>query len=138
VCRGELADCLAQNGVPGTFFINGMKLPGRQAMVDKVTGRGHLLANHTQHHLQLTKLSSANLLKEVADTDAIVAAEQPGGPFLIRAPFGAWNGTIAKSLRSARATPTIRRMPRSSSRCWSARSATSSRPPSASPVRLAG
>jgi peptidoglycan-N-acetylglucosamine deacetylase len=96
----ELADYLADKGVPGTFFINGMKVPGRQAMVDKVIGRGHLLANHTQHHLQLTKLSSATVIKEVGDTDAIVRAEQPGGPFLIRAPFGAWNGAIARNINS--------------------------------------
>ena len=97
---GELADYLAANGVHGTFFINGMKVPGRQAMIDKVIGRGHLLANHTQHHLQLTKLSSATVLTEVADTDTIVRAAQPGGPFLIRAPFGAWNGAIARNLNT--------------------------------------
>src|SRR6187401_3192303 len=53
----ELADWLAAKGIKATFFINGKNAPGRQAALDKIVGRGHLLANHTQNHLQLTSLS---------------------------------------------------------------------------------
>ena len=97
---GELADYLAEKGVPAAFFINGSKVPGRQATIDKVVARGHLLANHTHNHLSLPGLSITRLVKEVADTDAIIAAEVPNGPFLIRAPFGAWNGTVARNLNA--------------------------------------
>jgi len=94
----ELADYLAEKGIKGAFFINGMKVPGRQAAIDKIVGRGHLLANHTQNHKQLTSLSSATLIKEIADTDAIIAAAQPQGPWVLRAPFGAWNGNVARNV----------------------------------------
>jgi peptidoglycan/xylan/chitin deacetylase (PgdA/CDA1 family) len=93
----ELADYLAEKGVKGAFFINGMKVSGRQAAVDRVVGRGHLLANHTQNHLQLTK-SSTNVVKEVTDTDSIIAQVQPNGPWVIRAPFGAWNANVARTI----------------------------------------
>lgn len=95
---GELADYLADKGVPAAFFINGIKVPGRQALVDKVINRGHILANHTQNHLQLTRLSSTKIVDEVAKTDAIIVQHQPSGPSLIRAPFGAWNGTVARTI----------------------------------------
>jgi peptidoglycan/xylan/chitin deacetylase (PgdA/CDA1 family) len=98
----ELADFLAQNGVKGAFFINGMKVPGRQAAVDRIVGRGHLLANHTQNHKQLTSLSASRIASEITETDAIIAKVQPQGPWLVRAPFGAWNGTVA---RAVNATP---------------------------------
>ena len=60
----ELAEYLAAEGVHGTFFINGKNVPGRQGAVDTIVGRGHLLANHTQNHLQLTKLSGDKVVKE--------------------------------------------------------------------------
>lgn len=98
----ELADYLAEKGVKAAFFINGMKVPGRQAAVDRVVGRGHLLANHTQNHLQLTKLTPEKVVSEVTATDSIIAQVQPQGPWVVRAPFGAWNASVA---RAVNATP---------------------------------
>jgi peptidoglycan/xylan/chitin deacetylase (PgdA/CDA1 family) len=94
----ELADYLAAQGIKATFFINGMKVPGRQNAIDAIINRGHLLANHTQNHKQLTRLSNTQVVSEVSQTDAIIAAAQPNGPWLIRAPFGAWNGTVARTI----------------------------------------
>ena len=97
----ELADYLAAQGVKAAFFINGSKVAGRQAAVDQVVGRGHLLANHTHNHKQLTKLSAASIIKEIADTDAIISDAQPQGPWVLRAPFGAWNGTVARAVNAS-------------------------------------
>src|SRR4029079_3180630 len=93
----ELAEFLAGQGIRATFFINGKNVPGRQAAIDAVVGHGHLLANHTQNHLQLTKLASAKVLSEVEQTDAFLVRAQPDGPFVLRAPFGAWNGTTTRA-----------------------------------------
>src|SRR5688572_18976586 len=57
----ELAEYLAAEGIKATFYINGMKVPGRQSHIDAIINRGHLLANHTQNHKQLTRLSSTQL-----------------------------------------------------------------------------
>jgi len=97
---GELADYLASKGVKAAFFINGSKVAGRQGAIDKIVGRGHLLANHTHNHKQLTKLSAASIVQEIADTDAIIAAAQPYGPWVVRAPFGAWNGSVARAVNA--------------------------------------
>jgi peptidoglycan/xylan/chitin deacetylase (PgdA/CDA1 family) len=94
----ELADYLADKNIKAAFFINGMKVPGRQSHIDKIVGRGHLLANHTQNHKQLTRLSSSQLISEITETDDIIKAAQPNGPWIIRAPFGAWNGNIARTV----------------------------------------
>jgi peptidoglycan/xylan/chitin deacetylase (PgdA/CDA1 family) len=94
----ELADYLAAEGVKATFFINGKNVAGRQAALDAVVGRGHILANHTQNHLQLTKLSAAKVISEVTQTDAFIEQVQPNGPWLLRPPFGAWNGATARAV----------------------------------------
>ncbi len=96
----ELAEYLAAEGVPAAFFINGKNVPGRQSVIDTIVGRGHLLANHTQNHLQLTKLSADKVVKEVADTDAFIVRAQPNQPSIIRAPFGAWNGNTARAINA--------------------------------------
>ena len=95
---GELADYLADQGIPAAFFINGKNAPGKQLMIDKVIGRGHLLANHTQNHLQLTKLSSEKVISEVTATDDVIKQVQKDGPWVLRAPFGAWNGNTARAV----------------------------------------
>ncbi len=94
----ELADYLGDQGIPAAFFINGKNVPGRQAVLDTVIRRGHTLANHTQNHVQMTRISGDTLLRAVADTDAHILTVQPSGPFLLRAPYGAWNGRVATEL----------------------------------------
>lgn len=98
----ELVEYLAGEGIEATFFINGNRVPGRQQHVQAVVENGHLLANHTQRHEQLTKLSDADIVKEVSETDRIIVNAQPDRPFILRAPFGAWN---AKTARAVNATP---------------------------------
>jgi peptidoglycan/xylan/chitin deacetylase (PgdA/CDA1 family) len=94
----ELVDYLASQGIPATFFLNGKNVPGHQDRVDAIVNRGMILANHTQNHLQLTHLSASKLLSEVTLTDDIIKEAQPDGPFLLRAPYGAMNGTVTRTL----------------------------------------
>jgi peptidoglycan/xylan/chitin deacetylase (PgdA/CDA1 family) len=97
----ELAEYLAERGIPATFFINGDKVPGKQRHIDAIINRGHLLANHTHHHRQLTSLSASNVVSDVRRTDDIIAEVQPQGPWLIRAPFGAWNASVARAINAS-------------------------------------
>lgn len=97
----ELSDYLASQGIKATFFINGKNVAGRQKAIDSIVGRGHQLANHTQNHAQLTKLSAANVVKEVTETDRIIAQADSNGPWLLRAPYGAWNGATANAVNGS-------------------------------------
>ncbi len=96
----ELANYLGDERVVAAFFINGKNVPGRQGVIDTLIQRGHSLANHTQNHEQMTRLSGTPLVKAVSDTDVFVKAAQPRGPFLLRAPYGAWNGRVANELNA--------------------------------------
>jgi peptidoglycan/xylan/chitin deacetylase (PgdA/CDA1 family) len=96
----ELAEYLDGKGIHATFFINGKNVPGRQNMLTAVKQHGHIIGNHTQNHLQLTSLPAAKVIEEVKETDDIIKQYQPDGPWIFRAPFGAWNGATARAVNS--------------------------------------
>lgn len=97
----ELAEYLASEGIKGSFFINGKNAPGRQRMLQAIVDNGHELANHTQNHLQLTSQSGTKVVAEIGQTDDVIRQFQPNGPWLLRAPFGAWNGTVARAVNNS-------------------------------------
>jgi peptidoglycan/xylan/chitin deacetylase (PgdA/CDA1 family) len=97
----ELANWLGDRGIVATFFINGKNAPGRQAALDAVIARGHILANHTQNHENMRELYGADLYAAVADTDAVIRERQPNGPWLLRAPYGAWNTRVSTELNAS-------------------------------------
>jgi peptidoglycan/xylan/chitin deacetylase (PgdA/CDA1 family) len=91
----ELANWLGDRGIVATFFINGVRVPGLESALKTVKARGHILGNHTQNHVDMRAQFGQDLIDAVGDTDSIIARFQPDGPWLLRAPFGAWNGRVA-------------------------------------------
>lgn len=94
----ELAEYLAAEHIHATFFINGKNAPGRQMALKAVVDNGHILANHSQNHLQLTSLPAARVISEIEQTDDVIRQYQPDGPWLFRAPFGAWNAATTHAV----------------------------------------
>lgn len=108
----ELADYLAEQRIVATFFINGWQLNAqgkdgvalKQHHIDAIVRGGHILANHTQNHKNMTELGAEELRSAVTRTDALIAAAQPDGPWLLRAPFGAWSPSVSATLNAHAAT----------------------------------
>lgn len=96
----ELANWLGDRAIQATFFINGRNVPGRESALAAIKARGHLLANHTQNHVDMRSLSGDALYRAVADTDAIIARYQPEGPWLLRAPYGSWDARVSRELNA--------------------------------------
>ena len=98
----ELASWLAAQNIHVAFFVNGHCFqdgngcgnvnPTRDpaTVLGQVRAHGHFVGNHTQDHLDLTTLRDAEILSELAATDAIIAP-YTDSQFLFRAPYGAWN-----------------------------------------------
>jgi peptidoglycan-N-acetylglucosamine deacetylase len=93
----ELSAYLREQSIPAAFFINGKNVPGRQNVLTQLIADGHIVANHTQNHLQLTKLASSAAVNEIIQTDNFIVQSGQTGPFLLRPPFGAWSGSIARA-----------------------------------------
>lgn len=98
----EIAAILKQYEVPAVFFQVGRnlgtigadgkeKLNGHAATSRKLLAAGHVLANHSFSHAQLSKQSGDALRAEVAQTDQLLKAIDPARSTLFRFPYGARN-----------------------------------------------
>ncbi len=102
----ELSAFLKAEGIRATFFSNGHcfgndnpcgnpNLTPAQ-VYGQLVADGHLVANHTQDHVDLTQFPAtpagdANLLAQVVSTDTLIAPYVPNNHFLLRPPYGYWN-----------------------------------------------
>ncbi|MFO0665859.1 MAG: polysaccharide deacetylase family protein [Polyangiaceae bacterium] len=98
----ELAAYLKGLGVPATFFINGLNVPGRETTLSAIVRDGfHTLGNHGQNHTLLTRaLSPDDSTNEVRLTNDIIRKYQPRGPFYFRPPFSAMTSALYTHLFS--------------------------------------
>lgn len=85
----QVLDVLKQHGIKATFFINGKRVSSdaARAVLARITAEGHILANHSQSHLNLKTVPTAKMQDEVTKThQAILAAGVT--PRYFRFPFG--------------------------------------------------
>jgi peptidoglycan/xylan/chitin deacetylase (PgdA/CDA1 family) len=116
---GELSTYLKAQNIQAVFFVNGRHLAFPLAPLDpalndvvanpaalmaQLKADGHLLANHTTTHNNLTaELAGANganiVVQQVSQTDDIIKSYVPSGTFLFRAPYGAWSSQVYDALK---------------------------------------
>lgn len=88
----SILDTLAEHDVGAIFFWNGRRVrPARErrrALVQRAVREGHLVANHTIHHVHLCSVPAREAAREI-DVNARTFAELSGLPILLfRAPYG--------------------------------------------------
>jgi peptidoglycan-N-acetylglucosamine deacetylase len=98
----ELSAWLKEKNIKAGFFVNGVNVPANPGVLQKVVADGHVIANHTQTHPNLTQVATdPAIVKEVSDTDAIIAPLVPSGRFLFRAPFGEYDTRVFNALEAS-------------------------------------
>lgn len=93
----ELSQYLAAEGIKAAFFVNGVHLPKHPDALARLAADGHLVGNHTQDHPDLAKIpvgpvGDATIVKQLTDTDVLIAPFVQNAHFLFRAPYGAYDG----------------------------------------------
>ena len=83
-------EILKENEIPATFFLQGQCLAGNEEIVSRMHAEGHLIGNHTFHHVQLTKVSEEEAREEVVKTSNAIYEITGEYPVYIRPPFGEW------------------------------------------------
>ena len=68
----------------------GQCLAGNEEIVRRMHAEGHLIGNHTFHHVQLTKVSEEEAREEVVKTSNAIYEITGEYPVYIRPPFGEW------------------------------------------------
>jgi peptidoglycan/xylan/chitin deacetylase (PgdA/CDA1 family) len=98
----RILQVLEREDVVATFFPYGWAVSRNASVWRRVADAGHPIANHTQSHRVLTRLSEAQVLREL--TDARRTVERVTGKSmapLLRPPGGAWNAATARAAKKA-------------------------------------
>ena len=94
-----LLDGLKERGVKATFFLIGENADKNPEIVKRMAEEGHLIGNHTYHHVELTKVSEKEARLELADTSAAIVRITGKEPEYMRPPFGAWQRKLEQEIR---------------------------------------
>lgn len=98
----ELSTYLKREGIRATFFVNANAQQAHyMGVLPQVVADGHVLANHTKDHLDLTKQDAATVVAEVTQLDTVIAPYVPANRFLFRAPYGAWDTNAYNALQAS-------------------------------------
>ncbi|WP_219471369.1 polysaccharide deacetylase family protein [Nonomuraea rhizosphaerae] len=85
----ELLDKLHQAKARATFFTVGGNAAARPDLLRRMSAEGHLVANHTWDHRDLSKLSSSRITDSFGRAEDAVTTAIGETPRLARAPYGA-------------------------------------------------
>lgn len=88
-----------QNDAKVTFFVVGDRVSTYAKVMKKASRQGHQIASHTYHHVNLTKLDSAGMLKELDKSNTAVKQVIGREVSAIRPPEGAVNDLMRKTFK---------------------------------------
>jgi peptidoglycan/xylan/chitin deacetylase (PgdA/CDA1 family) len=91
VYTAQMLDLLEEEQVKATFFLLGENVEQYPELVSEIADRGHLIGNHTWHHVQITTLSAEEAQEEIRRTSDLIESLTGKGTEYVRPPFGTWN-----------------------------------------------
>lgn len=87
----QVLEVLETEGASATFFILGQNVEGHEDLVKEIDAKGHLIGNHTFHHVQITSLPPDQAYDEIQQTSDLIRELTGKGTEYVRPPFGTWN-----------------------------------------------
>ena len=81
-----LLDGLKKRGVHAAFFLIGKNIEGNEEIVKRMQEEGHLIGNHTYHHVNLKELSQQEAEKEIQMTWKKIYESTGRGTSFVRPP----------------------------------------------------
>jgi peptidoglycan/xylan/chitin deacetylase (PgdA/CDA1 family) len=86
--------------IKATFCIVGYAARRYPELVKAIHDEGHVLCNHTMHHVQLLGRKSADqITAEIRDDSDAIAAAAGERPLFFRAPGGTWSPNLVEEVR---------------------------------------
>lgn len=93
-----LLDGLKKYGVKATFFVLGEQAKGRPEVVRRILDEGHLIGNHTYHHVEMTKLTTKKAMEEIQKTSQLLEGITGEKIQYVRPPFGMWSKRLEEKV----------------------------------------
>lgn len=96
----RLLDGLKKRNVKATFFLLGQNMETEEAkeIVRRMYKEGHLIGNHTYHHLEIPKLTTEEAIREIKNTENLIEEITGEKSGYFRPPYGAWDKNLEKYL----------------------------------------
>ena len=91
-----LLEGLRKRNILATFFLVGENIEGNEEILLEMQKDGHLIGNHSYHHVQLNKLSIKEATGEIEKTNRLIREWTGEAPVYIRPPYGAWSLELEK------------------------------------------
>lgn len=93
-----IVDCLTENDAKATFFVVGRSLEANPGAVRYAYKAGCEIGSHSYDHSKLTKLSAADVKKEMQETDKRLKKIIGNKAMLMRPPYGAVSDKVKKNV----------------------------------------
>lgn len=94
----RVLDTLKAHDVQATFFVQGVRIHGKEELLRRMYAEGHEIGNHSWNHPYFTRITPEQRKAEIENTqNAIIAAGVPA-PRLFRPPYGDMNAEVAAEI----------------------------------------
>ncbi|MBR5509526.1 MAG: polysaccharide deacetylase family protein [Lachnospiraceae bacterium] len=94
----KMLEVLEKEQIPATFFLLGQNVETNGEVVKEIAEKGHLIGNHTYHHVQVTTLPVEQACEEIDRTNQLIEELTGRGTEYVRPPFGTWNQGLEAEL----------------------------------------
>ena len=94
----ELLKGLEERNVEATFFVTGENASLYPELIERMQEDGHLVANHTYHHVELSSVGQDIFIQELKETNRVLEGILEEEILYVRPPFGQWNKEIENKI----------------------------------------
>jgi peptidoglycan/xylan/chitin deacetylase (PgdA/CDA1 family) len=94
----QILDGLAKREVKATFFVMGQNAEKNPDLIRRISEEGHIIGNHTYHHVGLTKQNREEFKEEVTASNELIKEITGQDMIYIRPPFGNWDKEMEAEL----------------------------------------
>ncbi|RBQ21787.1 hypothetical protein DP939_03590 [Spongiactinospora rosea] len=92
----DVLDVLARHGARATFFALGANAAAQPGSLRRMRDDGHLVANHSWSHRNLSSLGTPTLSEQLSRTQSAVASVAGQVPTLMRPPYGSMGPEVSR------------------------------------------
>lgn len=94
----KLLEGLKNRGVIATFFVTGENALLYPELIEQMKEEGHIVGNHTYHHVQLSAVGEEIFIQELEETNRVLEGILEEEIIYVRPPFGEWTKSIEQEI----------------------------------------
>ena len=94
----KLLEGLKKRNVKASFFVIGNLAEANPKLIQQEKEDGHLIGNHTYHHVDIGKLADEKAVEEIQKTSEVIRKITGNEVDFVRPPFGVWQKKLEQEM----------------------------------------